>query len=187
MRLSIKGRETIILFFAAAFLAALSAFAIFSATTARTAFAEGEFSPDADFTYNAEKESEYIGVTFDYKITSEEETVFKLCILDAPETAAYTSVSFDYQITFNSGTMALGVFNSANNGGFGYYDFGASGISATGITCNTLEDGWIHVVIDLTQTTKIFNSNQVSEFTRVYVRGKNCTADGYIDNIQWTI
>lgn len=50
--------------FAAAFLAALSAFAIFSATTARTAFAEGEFSPDADFTNNAEKESEYIGVTF---------------------------------------------------------------------------------------------------------------------------
>ncbi|MBO7369234.1 MAG: hypothetical protein J6U25_02995, partial [Clostridia bacterium] len=108
-------------------------------------------------------------------------------LIDAPETAAYTSVSFDYQITTNSGKMALGVFNSANNGGYGYYDFVVNGITATGITCETLEDGWIHVVIDLTQTTKIFNSNQVSEFTRLYIRGSNSTASGYIDNVQWVL
>ena len=157
MRLSIKGRETIILFFAAAFLAALSAFAIFSATTARTAFAEGEFSPDADFTYNAEKESEYIGVKFDYKITSEEETVFKLCILDASWANYY-----------------------------GYFEFGKTGASENydGVETASLSDGYIRVKITFSAVNKIVGDRP--QKTKVlYICHDITTAGGVLRNINF--
>ena len=81
--------------------------------------------------------------------------------------------------------MRLGIFNSGNDGGYGYYSFHEYGITATGITCNDTEDGWIHVVIDLTKTNTIFNNNEVNEFYNIYIRSKDGTAGGYIDNIQW--
>ena len=134
---------------------------------------------------------EYMGLGVEERPAHADQVAFTAggshVIIAAPETAAYTSVSFDYAITTESGNVAIGVFNEANNGGYGYYYFGINGLTATGITCETLEDGYIHVVIDLTQTTTIFMENELHEFKHLYIRGKNSSASGYIDNVQWVL
>ena len=71
---------------------------------------------------------------------------------------------------------------------FGYFAFNAQGSvdPYAGITCQVMEDGVVHVTMDMTAVTKyVGNPSKVIDF--VYLRGNWTNASGYIENIDYVI
>lgn len=143
----------------AAILTALSALAILSQNNISAVYAGGEFSPVADFTYNAEKEAAYSSVTFEYKITSEDGSAFSLCVLD-----------------------------SGWSNYFGYFEFGKSGATDNydGVMTESKDNGFIGVRISFASVTKI-SGERPQKTSILYIRGDYTTAGGILRNISFNM
>ncbi|MBR5569477.1 MAG: metallophosphoesterase [Oscillospiraceae bacterium] len=106
--------------------------------------------------------------------------------IDLDATADIATISFDYKLTDgNKFTMAL-LPNWTSY--FGYFGFMANGTEGqySGVTYETLEDGYIHVEIDLAQVTAIAGTpSKLVDF--LFINGAWSDANGYIDNVQYTL
>ena len=105
--------------------------------------------------------------------------------IDLATTGVLGTLSFDYKITSGE---AFNIALMPNwDSYFGYFAFDANGNVDPygGVTLETLEDGYIRVTFDMDALTKV--SGTPSKFIDfIYIRGGWTTANGYIDNIQWT-
>ena len=91
------------------------------------------------------------------------------------------SLSFDYKIT-NEGTFDLALLCDWNNH-YSYYTFTTEGAADeyAGISCETLEDGYIRVTFQIEELTYIVE-NPTTVIAMLFFHGGS-TAEGYIDNI----
>ena len=104
--------------------------------------------------------------------------------LDATEEIA--TLSFDYKI-LDDGKIGLALLPDWSNY-FGYYNFYATGIQTNypGVTTEVLEDGYVHVTMELDQlTSKAGDPSKIIDF--IYLRGGYTTAVGFVDNVQYTV
>ena len=134
-------------------------FALFSAYGGKSpsVFAEQSFSANTNFTYSADKAADYTGLTFEYKITSAEDTHFSLCVIGNDWTNYY-----------------------------GYFNFIASGtdVSYEGVTTESADNGYIWAHIEFSLVTKITGSAP-SVTALFFVRGDFSDADGTFKNIEF--
>ena len=105
--------------------------------------------------------------------------------IDLATTGVLGTLSFDYKITSGE---AFNIALMPNwDSYYGYFAFIAEGSvdPYNGVTTEVLEDGYIRVTFDMDALTKV--SGTPSKFIDfIYIRGAWTTANGYIDNIQWT-
>ena len=105
--------------------------------------------------------------------------------IDLATTGVLGTLSFDYKITSGE---AFNIALMPNwDSYYGYFAFTAEGSvdPYNGVTTEVLEDGYIRVTFDMDALTKV--SGTPSKFIDfIYIRGGWTTANGYIDNIQWT-
>ena len=95
-------------------------------------------------------------------------------------------LSFDYKVTGGEKISMALMPNWSSY--YGYYDFNATGAvsSYVGVTTETLEDGYIRVTFDMAALTKQAGSpTAIIDF--LFLNGGYCTADGYIDNVQYVL
>ena len=95
-------------------------------------------------------------------------------------------LSFDYKITAGE-KFTVALMPDWNNF-YGHYEFVAAGTlsSYEGVTVEALEDGYNRVTLELSKLTKIAGSpTNIIDF--LFMNANNCTADGYIDNIQYVL
>ena len=97
----------------------------------------------------------------------------------------YESVSFEYKL-ITDGKITVRVPSSGDVPYFGLYDFTAAGGSYDGVTCETLDDGYIKVTMKLDELTKTNNANNRDNVPEA-IKGIDIyawsTADAYIDNV----
>ena len=107
-------------------------------------------------------------------------------VFDIDNTVALQSVTFEYKITSGE-TFALALLPDWSSY-FGYFNFNAHGAanSYAGVTTETLDDGYIRVTIDLDSVTTLAGTpSKIIDF--LYIRDNWTTANGYIDNITYTV
>ncbi|MBR5570783.1 MAG: SGNH/GDSL hydrolase family protein [Oscillospiraceae bacterium] len=97
----------------------------------------------------------------------------------------YSCISFDYKIT-NGGEMAL--FLRGNDvwvNSYGNFNLNANGAAKNydGVTIQKLDDGYIHVTLQIAKLTDIFNAKP-NGIRAVEIFGSWSTAEGYMDNLQ---
>ena len=96
------------------------------------------------------------------------------------------TISFEYKIV-NDGHFNLALMKDWSNF-YSYYKFDANGASGNyaGVTTQVLEDGYILVTIDVASLNQITGTPEgVVEF--LYIRGDWTTANGYVDNVNYTV
>lgn len=94
------------------------------------------------------------------------------------------TLSFEYKITDGNYFNIALLPNWSSY--FGYYEFTANGGNYAGVTTEVLEDGYIRVTFDMAALTKVSGTpSSVIDF--MYLRGGWSDANGYIDNIQYTV
>ncbi|MBR5570651.1 MAG: DUF4091 domain-containing protein [Oscillospiraceae bacterium] len=104
--------------------------------------------------------------------------------LDATEEIA--TLSFDYKIV-GSGHMQIALLPNWS-AYFGYFKLDANGEVGdyVGVTTEKLEDGYIRVAMNLNDVTAMAGTpSTIIDF--LYIRGDWTTANGYIDNVQYTL
>ena len=110
------------------------------------------------------------------------------------DNAAYDTVSFDYKLT-GEGTMSVILRDPDNwtSKTYGDYTFNSTGLAyaygnyQSGITCEVLEDGYVHVTMKLSELQRAGladNRDAAPESIGVLDVYSWTTADGYIDNVQ---
>ena len=101
----------------------------------------------------------------------------------------YNQISFDYKLT-TEGTMAVVLRGPEWIKYYGIYDFDANGVTnsaKSGITCEPLEDGYIHVTMnldELNRTLCVDNRDGAPETVTLVDIYETTTAEGYIDNVK---
>ncbi len=101
----------------------------------------------------------------------------------------YDYISFDYKLT-TEGSMSVIIRSPGDIPYYGSFSFKAAGEQGdyVGVTCEPLEDGYIHVEIDLDAvniTNSAWNRDNVPEtISKLNIYGAWTSANGYIDNIQ---
>ena len=106
--------------------------------------------------------------------------------IDLDATEEIISVSFDYKLT--GGTKFSLALLPNWSSYFGYYGFIATGPEGTypGVTAETLDDGYIRITMNLAELTyQTGNPSYVIDF--LFINGSYSTANGYIDNVQYTL
>ena len=110
------------------------------------------------------------------------------------DNAAYDTVSFDYKLT-GEGTMSVILRDQDNwtSKTYGDYTFNSTGLVyaygnyQSGITCEIMEDGYVHVTMilsELQRTGLSDNRNAAPESIGVLDIYSWTNVDGYIDNVQ---
>jgi len=110
------------------------------------------------------------------------------------DNAAYSTISFDYKLT-GEGTMSVILRDTDNwtSKVYGDYTFNATGLVyaygnyQSGITCEILEDGYVHVTMKLSElqrTGLADDRNAAPEKVGVLDIYSWTNVDGYIDNVQ---
>ena len=106
------------------------------------------------------------------------------------EENAYESITFDYKLT-NNGTIRLLLrdIDAWTTGVYGDFFFDAAGetMDYSGITTETLSDGYIRVIMNFAQlnrTCLVDNRDGAPDKVGVFDIYSGNTGDGYIDNIQ---
>ena len=156
---SIKTKRNVLLSFTIISLICLVAvlFTGFSREEDRKVYAAQDFRSGENFTYYAGNEFDYKGLTFEYKITSSDETYFNMCVLSG-DWANY----------------------------YGYFKFNSAGAvdNYDGVTVSQGSDGYISVEIDFISVTKAYLTPP--EKTKVFfIRGDYSTADGLLRKISF--
>ena len=108
------------------------------------------------------------------------------------ENAAYVAVSFDYKLT-TAGTMSVILRDTDNWGSlyYGDFTFDADGLvwsGQTGITAQKLDDGYIRVIMVLSELNRsgtVDNRNKAPDKIGVFDVFSFSTGSGYVDNIQF--
>ena len=96
-----------------------------------------------------------------------------------------TTLSFDYKITGGE-KIAMALMPNWSSY-YGYYEFTAQGANGNyvGVTTELLEDGYIRVTYDMAALDKLAGTpSAVIDF--LFINGGYSTANGYIDNVQYT-
>ncbi|MBR5570646.1 MAG: DUF4091 domain-containing protein [Oscillospiraceae bacterium] len=96
------------------------------------------------------------------------------------------TITFEYKVT-NGGTINLAFMQDWFNF-YSYYAFDAFGAvdNYAGITTQELDDGYIRVTVQLSQLNQVSGSpERMIDF--LYIRGDWSDADGYIDNVSYTV
>jgi len=110
------------------------------------------------------------------------------------DNAAYSTISFDYKLT-GEGTMSVILRDTDNwtSKTYGDYTFNATGLVyaygnyQSGITCEIMEDGYVHVTMKLSElqrTGQVDNRDAAPENIGVLDIYSWTNVDGYIDNVQ---
>ncbi len=94
----------------------------------------------------------------------------------------FSTVTMEYAIT-NDGTFSMAVCGSWTDY-YGYYDFDKNGIvgNYAGITCETLEDGYVRVIFDVDALSLTYGA-PTNHLKFLYISSGNNTADGFIDQV----
>ena len=101
----------------------------------------------------------------------------------------YDYLSFDYKLT-TEGTMSVIIRSPGDVPYYGNFTFNATGEQGdyVGVTCEAMEDGYVHVEMDLDAvniTNSAYNRDNVpSSISKLNIYGAWTSASGYIDNIQ---
>ena len=96
------------------------------------------------------------------------------------------SITFEYKLT-NDGYFHMALMKDWGNF-YSYYKFDANGAAGSyaGVTTQVLEDGYILVTIDVAALNMVTGAPEgVVDF--LYIRGDWTTANGYIDNVNYTV
>ena len=99
---------------------------------------------------------------------------------------ALETVSFEYRIT-DGQKIALAMLCDWNNF-YGYFYFNRDGVqgSYAGVTTEKLTDGYIRVTLDIPKLTQL-TGNPINVIDSLFIRGAWSDAEGYVDNIQYTV
>lgn len=102
------------------------------------------------------------------------------------------TLSFEYKVT--GGThFYIAALDHSWSKYYGYFMFDTNGVSEQyrGIACEKLEDGYYRVTLTLSELNRTNNSfdrnNAPAQIGLIYILGRINEADGYIDNISWTL
>ena len=106
--------------------------------------------------------------------------------IDVDATEEIAILNFDYKIV-GSGHMQIALLPNWS-AYFGYFKLDANGEVGdyVGVTTEKLEDGYIRVAMNLNDVTAMAGTpSKIIDF--MYIRGDWSTANGYIDNVQYTL
>ena len=119
------------------------------------AYADQAFEAGKNFEYMADEAASYVGLSFEYKITSAAGTCFEVCVLE-PSWMNY----------------------------YGYFKFDANGAvnAYEGVTVRDSEDGFKLVTIDFDAVTVIYGTKPATT-SIFFARGDLITANGFFKNI----
>lgn len=105
--------------------------------------------------------------------------------IELGNTRQLETLSFDYKVISGTFNIAL---NPDWDNSFGYFAFDANGNvdPYDGVSLEALEDGYIRVTFDMFALTK-YSGNPSTALSFLYIRGGWTDANGYIDNVQYTV
>ena len=108
------------------------------------------------------------------------------------EERAYSTVYFEYKITSEANTFfSLCVLDKSWGSGIGYFMFNSAGTvyNYEGVSTFKDEEGYVHVTITIAEVTKAFGAGIPDTFSVLNIRGDNgwSTANGYFDKLKFTV